>query len=96
MAIAITLASFTEQGIKGVKESPKRARAYIEMAKKRGVNVRAVYWTMGTYDMVTIAEGSEEALHALALSVGKLGNVRTQTLPAMEIEAMERLLDKVS
>jgi uncharacterized protein with GYD domain len=66
------------------------------MAKKHGVSVRGLYWTMGQYDIVTIAEGSNDALHALALSVGRLGNVRTQTLPAMELEAMERLLEKVT
>lgn len=36
---------------------------------------------MGQYDIVTIAEGSNDALNALALSVGRLGNVRTQTCP---------------
>lgn len=96
MPITITLANFTEQGIKNVKDSPKRAKAFIEMAKKHGVSVRGVYWTMGQYDLVTITEGQDEALHALALSVGKLGNIRTQTLPAVESEAMERILAKVS
>ena len=68
----------------------------MEMARKHGVTVRGLYYTMGQYDLVTITEGPDEALHALALSVGKLGNVRTTTLPAMEIEAMQRILEKVS
>lgn len=96
MPITITLANFTEQGIKNIKDSPKRAKAFTEMAKKHGVKVLGLYWTMGQYDIVTITEGSDDALHALALSVGKLGNVRTQTLPAMELEAMQRVLEKVS
>ena len=96
MPISITLGNFTEQGIKNIKESPKRAKAFMEMAKKHGVTVRGLYYTMGQYDLVTISEGSEDALHALALSVGKLGNVRTTTLPAMELEAMQRVLEKVS
>ena len=96
MPITVTLANFTEQGIRNVKDSPKRAKAYMEMARKHGVTVRGLYYTMGQYDLLTITEGPDEALHALALSVGKLGNVRTTTLPAMEIEAMQRILEKVS
>lgn len=96
MSITVTLANFTEQGIRDVKDSPKRAKAYMEMARKHGVTIRALYYTMGQYDLVTIAEGPDDALHALALSVGRLGNVRTTTLPAMDIEAMQRVLEKVS
>ena len=96
MPINVTLANFTEQGMRSVKDSPKRAKAYMEMAKKHGVSVRALYYTMGQYDLVTITEGPDDALHALALSIGRLGNVRTTTLPAMDIEAMQRILEKVS
>ena len=95
MAINITLANFTEQGIKNIKESPQRAQAFRDLAKKHGVTVRDLYWTIGHYDLVTITEGSDDALAALLLSVAKLGNVRTQTLRAMDLETMKRVLDKV-
>ena len=36
MATYIMLASFTDQGIRKVKDSPKRADAFKEMAKKCG------------------------------------------------------------
>ena len=96
MAINIVLANFTEQGVKHIKESPQRAQAYRDLAKKHGVTVREIYWTTGQYDLVTIAEGSEEALLAVTLSVAKLGNVRTQTLRAIDVEMMKRVLEKVS
>ena len=95
MAINIVLANFTEQGIKNIKDSPQRAQAYRDMAKKHGVTVREIYWTTGQYDLVTIAEGSEEALLAVTLNVAKLGNVRTQTLRAMDAEMLKRVLEKV-
>jgi uncharacterized protein with GYD domain len=95
MAINISLVNFTEQGIKGVKDSPKRAQAFRDMAKKQGVSVRDIYWTSGQYDMVVIAEGTDDALAAVLLSVGRLGNVRTQTLRAMDLEAFQRVLAKV-
>lgn len=96
MAINIVLANFTEQGIKNIKDSPQRAQAFRDLAKKHGVTVRDLYWTIGQYDLVTIAEGSEEALTAVLLNIAKLGNVRTQTLRAMDLETMKRVLEKVS
>ena len=59
------------------------------------MTVRDLYWTIGQYDLVTITEGSDEALAVLLLSVARLGNVRTHTLRAMDLETMKRVLDKV-
>jgi uncharacterized protein with GYD domain len=95
MAIGISLVNFTDQGIKNIKDSPKRAAAFGELAKKQGVTVRDIYWTTGQYDMVVIAEGTDEALAAVLLSVGRIGNVRTQTLRAMDQETFQRVLGKV-
>lgn len=95
MAINISLVNFTEQGIKSIKDSPKRAQGFRDLAKKHGVSVRDIYWTTGQYDMVVITEGTEEALATVLLSVAKLGNVRSQTLRAMDQETFQRVLGKV-
>jgi uncharacterized protein with GYD domain len=36
MPTYITLSSFTDQGVRNAKDSPKRAEAFKEMAKKHG------------------------------------------------------------
>lgn len=95
MAINISLVNFTEQGIKSIKDSPKRVQGFRDLAKKHGVSVRDIYWTTGQYDMVVIAEGTDEALATVLLSVAKLGNVRSQTLRAMDQETFQRVLGKV-
>ena len=95
MAINISLVNFTEQGIKSIKDSPKRAQAFRDLAKKHGVSVRDIYWTTGQYDMVVITEGTDEALATVLLSVAKLGNVRSQTLRALDQETFLRVLGKV-
>ncbi len=95
MAINISLVNFTEQGIKSIKDSPKRAQGFRDLAKKHGVSVRDIYWTAGQYDMVVITEGTEESLATVLLSVAKLGNVRSQTLRAMDQETFQRVLGKV-
>jgi uncharacterized protein with GYD domain len=96
MAINVSLVNYTDQGIRNVKDSPQRARAFRELCKQQGVQVRELLWTSGPYDMVVITEGPEEALSAVLLSLAKLGNVRTQSLRGMDQEAFQRVLEKVS
>jgi len=69
--------------VRAIKDSPKRADAFKEMAKRIGVTVKDVYWTLGQFDIVAVCEAPDDATaSALAFSVGALGNVRTQTLRA--------------
>ena len=96
MATYVLLVSFTDQGIRNVKDTTKRAEAFREMAKKAGATVKDLYWTLGKYDVVTIIEAPDAAsVTALGLSVGALGNVRTQTLPAFSAAEMGSILKKM-
>lgn len=96
MATYIMLLNFTDQGIRNVKDTAKRAEAFKEMAKKFGVTVKDEYWTLGQYDgVITLEAPDEEAVTALGLSVGALGNVRTQTLQAFSAEEMNRILGRM-
>ena len=95
MAINVSLVNFTDQGMRNIKDSPQRARGFRELCRQQGVQLREILWTSGAYDMVVITEGPEEALTSVLLSVAKLGNVRTQSLRAMDQETFQRVLDKV-
>ena len=55
MATFVVLASFTDQGVRNVKETIGRAEAFKEMAKKSGVTVKDLYWTLGQYDVLRCA-----------------------------------------
>jgi uncharacterized protein with GYD domain len=93
----ITLLNFTDQGIRNIKDSPKRAEAYKNLAKEHGCTVKEILWIHGHYDIVTIVEAPDEAAaSALSLSGAKLGNVRGQTLRAFNAAEMAKILDKVS
>jgi uncharacterized protein with GYD domain len=62
-----------------------------------GANVKDLYWTLGQYDAVTILEAPDDmTATALALSLGKLGNVRTQTLPAFSAAEMKTIIGKMT
>jgi uncharacterized protein with GYD domain len=83
MATYILLGTFTDQGIHKIKDTTKRAEAVRAMGKKAGVTVKDMYWTLGQYDVAAILDAPDEAAAtSLALSVGSLGNVRTQLLRA--------------
>jgi uncharacterized protein with GYD domain len=95
MATYITLANFTDQGARNVKDSPQRFEAFKSLAEGMGVKVKSVHWTQGAYDIVLVTEGPEEAQMTLALKTAALGNVRTQTLRGYSIDEMRKLTASV-
>ncbi|HEX6017304.1 MAG TPA: GYD domain-containing protein [Burkholderiaceae bacterium] len=92
MPAFITLASFTEQGARTIKDSPKRYEAFKSAAEAAGVTIKSVHWTTGAYDLVIVAEGPEDAVMSLALKTAALGNVRTQTLRGFNVTEMRKLV----
>ncbi len=96
MANYIILGSFTDQGMRNVKETTKRADALRSMAGKVGATIKDIYWTLGSYDIVAVLEASDdESATALGLSIGSLGNVRTQTLRAFTADEIGNIIGKI-
>lgn len=96
MATYIALSTFTDQGIRNVKDTTKRADAAKEAAAKYGVKMTQIYWTQGQYDLVVMIEAPDEAsATAFALAVGMAGNIRTQTLRAFSRDDMNGILGKL-
>ena len=50
MANYIALLQLTDQGIRNVKETTKRAATMTEMASRMGVKIADIFWTLGPYD----------------------------------------------
>ena len=73
----------------GVAEAAEAGTAAAEAA---GVTIKSVHWTTGAYDLVIVAEGSEQALMSVALKTATLGNVRTQTMRAFSLDEMKALV----
>lgn len=97
MVTYIALASFTDQGIKNVRETTRRADAVKELGAKFGVNMKEIYWTLGQYDLVVFFEAADEAaLTAFGLSIAAAGNVRMQTLRAFSKDEMNAILGKMA
>ena len=70
MANYITLASWTDQGIKSYGNTIDRAEAVGQLAAKVGVTIKHIYWTLGAYDLVSILEAADdESVTAFALAL---------------------------
>ena len=97
MATYIVLNTFTDQGIRSVKDTTGRANAARDLAKKFGVTMKDVYWTLGQYDVVAIFEAADDAaITAFTLALGAQGNVHTQILRAFDAAEMKGVLAKLS
>ena len=96
MAAFITTIKFTQQGIKGINETTKRAANLKATAKKMGVKVTNIYWTLGDHDGVLILEApDDETATALLLHLGAAGNVHTTTCRAFTAAEMDKILANV-
>jgi uncharacterized protein with GYD domain len=93
MATFVSLVNWTDQGIKNFRDSGKRADDFTQLAERNGARVRAIYWTLGEYDIVAITEAPDaETATAVLLQLGTLGNVRTTTMEAFDREAFDRIV----
>ena len=97
MAHYIILINWTDQGIRNVKESPKRLDAGRSVAKKLGMELKDFYLTMGDYDMVGhIDAPNDEVVAKFILGLGTLGNVRTKTLKAFSEDDYRKIVGSLS
>ncbi len=93
MTTYIVLINWTEQGIKNVRESPKRLDAAKKVLADMGGSFKQFYLTMGEHDMVAVCEAPDDAVAArFALVLGMGGNVRTRTLKAFPEAAYREII----
>lgn len=96
MATFITTIKFTQQGVKGIDESTKRATALKSAAKKLGAKVTNVYWTLGEFDGLLILDApDDETATTVLLHLASLGNVHTTTCRAFTAAEMDKIVAKV-
>ncbi len=96
MPTYVSLLNWTDQGIRKVKETTKRAKAFLDMAGKMTVKVREMHWNMGHYDVLVIMEAPvDEAISRLMLGLCALGNVKSETLRAFSAQEMTQILKEM-
>jgi len=89
----IVLLNWTEQGIRNVRESPRRLDAAKALLQEMGGSIKGFYLTMGEYDMITVCEAPDDAVAArFALTLGAQGSVKTRTLKAFPEDAYREII----
>ena len=97
MAMYLMLLNWTDQGIKNVKESPKRLDAAKKLAKDLGGEIKTVYMTQGSFDLAIVAEmPNDEKVASYVLKLGSLGNVRTTTLRAYSEDEYRKIIGSLN
>jgi len=89
----LMLLNGTDQGIRNIKESPKRMDAAKKLAKDFGGEIKTVYMTQGSFDLAFVADmPNDEKVATFVLKLGSLGNVRTTTLKAYSEDDYRKII----
>jgi len=93
MPTYVSLVKWTDQGIKNYKDSPSRAADFAKLVESSGGRLREILWTVGEYDIVTVAEfPDDETATAALLKISSLGNIRSTTLRAFNADEMASII----
>jgi uncharacterized protein with GYD domain len=90
------LGTYTDQGSRAIKDSPKRLEAGRDLAKSMGAELRTFYLAMGRYDFLLMVEApSEEIIARYVLALASRGNVRTTTLKIFDETQYKAIIGKL-
>lgn len=93
MPTYISFVKWTDQGIRHVKESPKRLDAFAAAVNAAGGKVKDAYLVTGEYDLIIVTEApSDEVVARLSLATAMQGNVRTVTARAFTWQETTKIL----
>jgi uncharacterized protein with GYD domain len=80
MPTFVITANWTDQGVRKIKDVPKRVKAARELGKKLGVEIKQSFITTGESDLLLIMDARDgENVTQFALAMSSLGNIRTRT-----------------
>jgi uncharacterized protein with GYD domain len=92
----VILGRYTLDGVKNIKESPKRLEAAQKVAKSFGGEIKQFFSTLGQYDFVVIVEApSHEAAMKAILTIARAGAIQTETLAAVTAEEFASILKEL-
>jgi uncharacterized protein with GYD domain len=93
MPTYVSLVRYSDQGIRNIKESASRLDAAKKVYQAAGGELKQFFLLMGQYDILIISEApNDEAAGKVALTLGSLGNVRTESFRAFTETEFRKLI----
>lgn len=93
MAKYLMLFHFTPRGIEKIEESPARVNAAKNLCRELGGEVKHFYGLLGRYDTMFVVEApDDETIARISAGLGKLGNVRAETMRAFSEDEYREIL----
>jgi uncharacterized protein with GYD domain len=92
----VLLLNWTDQGIRNVKDTVKRAESLKSYLEKKGGKLVDILYTFGQYDAIVTAElPNDEIAMLVSLDTGALGNVRVTTLKAFDLDETRKIIGEL-
>jgi len=96
MPLYIVLTNLTQKGIENINDLPKWSEDARKVAKSVGGETKAVYFTLGRYDIVSVVEApNDEAMTKFLLARARVGHIRTETLKAISADEMINIVKEL-
>jgi uncharacterized protein with GYD domain len=97
MSAYVLLCNFTDQGVRNIKDAPKRRAAAREIGKSLGVEIKSGHLAFGPYDLILHAEApNDEAMAKFVLSVASKGNVRSTTVKVFSEAETDKIIAAIT
>ena len=94
MATYVVLANLTDQGVRTMQDLPRRLDNARETFASMGAELKQLYFAMGGYDYVVIAEApDDETMTRVSLAVSSQGNVRTNSFRVFTEPELRTMLE---
>ena len=92
----VLLLNWTDQGIRNVKDTVKRAESLKSYLEKKDGQLVDILYTFGQYDAIVTAElPNDEIAMSVSLGTGALGNVRVTTLKAFGLDETRKIIGEL-
>ncbi len=96
MVRVLSLITFTDQGVRNIKDSIARAGSFGQEVESAGGKLISQFWSVGDIDgCVTFEARDPDTATALLLGLAKDGNVRTRTVKLYNTGEFEQVLAKL-
>jgi uncharacterized protein with GYD domain len=93
MPVYVAVGTWTDQGLRNLRDTIKHADVFIAAAEQAGCGVQDIVWTTGPYDLVAIIDApNDEAASALTVIMEAQGNVRLHWMRGYRKHEMAQVL----